>query len=95
MARKQQPIEHPSSALTDRTIIRAEHGRKNPYFLMRRGVAQDSLLSFGARGVLAYLLSKSENWKVRLGDLRREGGIGRDAVRSLLRELEQGGLPEP
>lgn len=55
---------------------------------MRRDTAQDDRLSWEARGLLAYLLSKADNWKVRLGDLRREGGAGRDQVRRILKELE-------
>jgi hypothetical protein len=90
MARKrQQPIEHPSSKLSDRTpITRAAHDRDNPYFLMRRDTAQDSSLSFEARGVLSYLLSKPDDWKVYVGDLRREGNIGKDQIQRILKELE-------
>lgn len=87
--KKQSPVEHPSSTLSDRaTIKRAAHDRDNPYFIMRRDAAQDSALSFEARGILAYLLSKPDDWKVYVGDLRREGGIGRDQLRRILRELE-------
>lgn len=89
MKSSKKPVEHPSSSLSDRaTIKRAAHDRDNPYFIMRRDAAQDSSLSFEARGILAYLLSKPDDWKVYVGDLRREGGIGRDQLRRILRELE-------
>lgn len=89
---KAQPVtEHPSSALGDRTIIRSQHDRDNPYFLMRRDAAQDNTLSWDARGLLAYVLSKADNWKVRLGDLRRQSGAGRDVTRRILKELEAAG----
>src|SRR5258707_13097107 len=42
-------------------IIRAS--RKNqPYVMISRTTAQDSTLSWAARGVLAYLLSKPDDW---------------------------------
>ncbi len=45
-SRKKPPVvEHPSSTLGDRTIIRSQRDRDNPYFLMRRDAAQDDRLS--------------------------------------------------
>ena len=41
--------------------------------------------------MLAYVLSKADNWKIRLGDLRRQGNTGRDVARRILRELETTG----
>lgn len=70
------------------TIIRAPHGPDNPYFQMLRASAQDSRLSFEARGVLTYLLSKPGNWKLHPSDLMREGGCGRDRVKRILKELK-------
>jgi hypothetical protein len=90
-AKQQTPTEHPSSKLSGRTIIRAAHDRDNPYFIMRRDAAQDDSLTFESRGLLAYVLSKSDNWKVRLRDLMREGDVGLYVIRRLLRELERAG----
>jgi len=72
------------------TIIRAPRGTQ-PYFMMLRETAQDARLTFEARGVLAYLLSKPDDWRIDEGDLMREGGVGRDKVRRILRELKQTG----
>lgn len=62
---------------------------------------EDRQLSFRARGVLAYLLSRPEGWEtdsVRLskmaglpGDQRSSRAEGRDAVRTSLSELEAAG----
>lgn len=90
-AQPQSPVEHPSSTLGDRTIIRSQRDRNNPYFLMRRDAAQEGRLSWEARGLLAYVLSKADNWKIRLGDLRKQGSSGRDVTRRILRELEEAG----
>lgn len=68
------------------TIIRAAHDHENPYFMMRRDTAQDAQLSYEARGILAYLLSKPSDWRVMVPDLERTG-CKRDKVYRVLREL--------
>lgn len=69
----------------DKTIFRVQH--QENYFAVSRKTAQDSHLSFEARGVLFYLLSKCDTWELRVEDLKREGSIGRDKVYRILREL--------
>lgn len=73
----------------DKTIFRIQH--QENYFAVSRKTAQDSRLSFEARGVLFYLLSKCDTWELRVEDLRREGNIGRDKVYRILRELTAAG----
>lgn len=73
----------------DKTIFRIQH--HEDYFAVSRKTAQDSRLSFEARGILFYLLSKCDTWEVRVEDLKREGGIGRDKVYRILRELTAAG----
>ncbi|WP_242604609.1 replication protein [Legionella fairfieldensis] len=51
----------------------------------------DESLSWGAKGLHAYLLSLPDNWKVRVSDLKERARNGRDAVRGLLGELKQAG----
>lgn len=74
-----------------KTIIRAPRNRDNPYFALRRKSAQDTRLSFEARGALSYLLSKPGDWDINLADLMREGGCGRDRALRILKELESCG----
>lgn len=69
------------------TIIRSRHDTEERYFVMRRATAQDARLSFQARGMLIYLLSKPDDWKVKEGDLMREGECGRDRIRKIIEEL--------
>lgn len=68
------------------TTIRTRHGKENPYFLMARATAQDDSLSWEARGVLSYLLSKPDDWQIRVSDLQQK--CGRDKVYTILSELE-------
>lgn len=70
-------------------IVRAVRCADQPYFMMRRDAAQNRELSWEARGMLAYLLSKPDDWEVRIADLQQ--GCGRDKVYSILRELERAG----
>jgi hypothetical protein len=70
------------------SVIRVHHDESNPYFIMVRSSAQDSRLSFEARGVLTYLLSKPNDWQVSPADIQREGGIGREKCAGILKELE-------
>lgn len=52
---------------------------------------EDERLSWKARGLLAYLLSRPENWRVESNALAEIGPDGRDSVRSGLAELEAHG----
>lgn len=73
-----------------KTIIRRQHDKDNPYFMMARDVAQNADLSYEAIGLLAYLLSKPDNWKIIVSDLQRPG-CGRDKTIRLLKELTDAG----
>lgn len=65
--------------------------RENPYAQIDKRCIEDSRLSWRARGILAYLLSKPENWTVNVKDIEQRGKEGRDAVQAALKELEKAG----
>lgn len=73
------------------SIIRANHDAATPYVAVSRDVAQDARLSFEARGLLLYLLSKPTDWRITIADLQRAGQCGRDRVYRILRELREAG----
>lgn len=81
--------------MSDKTYIRrSKHDKENPYMMLRRETAQNKGLSYEALGLLTYLLSKPDDWRVQIGDLQRgkKHGLlthtaGRDKVRTLLDEL--------
>ena len=52
---------------------------------------EDKRLSWKARGMLAYLLSKPDSWVVYTAELTKASPGGRDAVLAGLRELEAAG----
>lgn len=72
------------------TIIRTSK-RENPYVMIDKYGLNDERLSWKAKGLLAYLLSKPDNWQVYESDLIKRATDGRDSVRTGLRELEKFG----
>src|SRR5690606_25720800 len=52
-------------------------------------VVDDDRLTLAARGLLVMLLSRPDDWRIRISDLRKRCHVGRDAVYKLLRELRK------
>jgi DNA-binding MarR family transcriptional regulator len=75
----------------DGGIIRVVKDRDHPYKVLNTTFANDARLSWAARGMLAYLLSKPDDWHVRMKDLINQTRAGRDANRRIFAELEQNG----
>lgn len=72
-------------------IIRVEKNRDNPYVIMNKTPLEDSGLTWKAKGLLSYLLSKPDNWKPIREELAKASIDGIRAVRSALKELEEAG----
>ncbi|MEA3243874.1 MAG: hypothetical protein U9Q19_10635 [Pseudomonadota bacterium] len=71
------------------TIIRAP--RRHRFVIIDQRAVEDTSLSWAARGMLGYLLSRPDDWKVLVNDLRKRGDLGRDGIYRLLRELRNTG----
>ncbi len=71
------------------TIIRAP--RRHRFVIIDQHAVEDTRLSWAARGLLGYLLSRPDDWKVLINDLRKRGDLGRDGIYKLLRELREAG----
>ncbi len=71
------------------TIVRAP--RRHRFVTIDLSAIEDTRLSWAARGLLAYLLSRPDDWKVLVNDLRKRGDLGRDGIYRLLRELRTAG----
>lgn len=65
--------------------------QRGRYTVVSNELLNDSRLSFRARGVLAYLLSKPDGWRVRRESIAAEGKEGREAIRRALLELREAG----
>ncbi|MBA1337203.1 MAG: hypothetical protein HPY66_3640 [Firmicutes bacterium] len=72
------------------SIVRV-HKKENPYVIIDKTGVSDTRLSWKARGLLCYLLSKPDDWKVNVKHLANQGPDGERATRSGLKELERYG----
>lgn len=72
-------------------IVRAVHDKENRWFPALRDPFQNRSLSWAARGLLAFLLSKGNEWKPNTKNLIEEGDLKKDGVQGMLRELVKHG----
>ena len=75
--------------------------RRDRYAVISSACIEDKRLSWEARGLLIYLLSKKDNWQVKIKDLINQTkdclGVrsGRDKVYKVLKELRTMAQPPP
>lgn len=81
---------NPRTNSEDATIVRTIK-RENPFAQIDKGLINDARLTWKARGILIYLLSKPDDWRVMLGDIVNRGPDGLTAVISALNELREYG----
>ena len=72
-------------------VIRVQK-RKNNFVMMDKEFLENESLSGKAKGILAYLLSKPDNWKVIAGNLINSATDGKGSVYKGLAELSEHGL---
>lgn len=78
--------------MSEPTIRRGTRNAR--YATIPNHVFEDDRLSMEARWLLGYLLSKPDNWTVRLGDIRKKGGCGKDKAQAMVKELITYGYAE-
>lgn len=66
-------------------IIRVK--KVDHWVTVNKEVFNDLCLSWAARGVMGYLLTKPDNWEVRVTDLIKRSTAGRDAIYTILKNL--------
>ena len=72
-------------------IIRAKKDKNNTYIKMAEDAFEDENLSFKAKGILGYLMSKPDNWRCQVKDLMKHAKDGNDSIKAGLRELREHG----
>jgi hypothetical protein len=81
------------------TILRIQRHERD-FLIVSNTPVQDKRLTWEARGLLVYLLSLPSDWEIRVSHLQKQGGkrkdgenqgTGRDALRRMLRELQEFG----
>jgi len=75
----------PGGSMTIIKVIKRESG----YVQISNDVLSDKRLTWKAKGILVYLLSKPTNWKVQVTDLVKQSTDGEHAVRNGLKELRE------
>lgn len=73
------------------TIFRTVKNKDNPYVMIDRRPVDNPLLSYKAKGILIYLLSRPDGWEVNLEDLAKRSTDGLSAVKSGVKELKDAG----
>lgn len=71
------------------SIVRA--ARRERYTVVAQAAIDDERLSWKARGLLVYLLSKPDNWKTSYRQLMKVGPDGQASILAGLKELEDHG----
>jgi len=74
-----------------KTIIRKEKNKLNPYAQVSRRSIQDPALSWKAKGLLAYLLSLPDDWQIYIKELPNHSNDGIKATRAAFNQLRATG----
>lgn len=65
--------------------------QENPFVQIDKHFLNDDNLTWGAKGILAYILSKPDSWKIRKEDLIKRSGDGKSKVEAALLNLLENG----
>jgi hypothetical protein len=68
--------------------------RENPFVQIDKTMIHDNRISFKAKGILAYLLSRPNDWQVYEVEIVKHAKDGRESVRSGIKELIEAGYIE-
>ncbi len=76
------------------TIHRATKEERGQYTIVSNEILNNPALSLEARGALAYLLSRPDDWNIRLDHLEKTFNIGREKMQRIMRELRDAGYAQ-
>jgi DnaD/phage-associated family protein len=82
-------MSEPKEVYGDANIVRVK--KDSRYFVASNVPFNDKRLSWEARGVMGYLLSKPDDWQVSMVDLERQSEAGMKVIRRILAELRKNG----
>ena len=72
-------------------IYRVNKDKNNPYVMMNKYGLYDTELSWKAKGLLAHLLSRPDDWQVYEIEIQKHARDGRQSTRSAIKELIEKG----
>jgi len=73
------------------TIFRVKKSKDNPFVMMDKRPIENDSLSWKAKGLLSYLLSRPDDWTIRIGDLVKRSTDGDYSTRGAIKELMEAG----
>jgi len=74
------------------SIIRVHKAQRERYVILDTTALNDPRLSYRAKGLHAYLMSKPDQWRVKISQLAQlSPREGREAITTALRELQEAG----
>ncbi len=73
------------------TQCRVIHDKNNPYLTINTTIAEDSRLSWKAKGIWLYAFSRKDDWKFYISDLIKRSADGQKSLSAGLKELEDFG----
>ena len=71
-----------------------ENKLRDNFSIITNNIVNDERLSFGAKGVACYLLSKPIGWQFYLTDIQNHSNEGLYSVKNYIKELEDIGFLE-
>lgn len=77
--------------MKDKTVFRVEKNKDNPFVMIDRRPIENPALSWKAKGILAYLLSRPDDWVIQFRDLVKRSSDGAHTVRESMKELRKAG----
>lgn len=77
-----------------KNIFRVQKSKENPYVMINKSFFNDTSLSLKAKGLLGYILTLPDDWKIYENELVNHHKDGRDSVRSAIKELINAGYIE-
>lgn len=66
--------------------------KQNPFVMVDHTLINYDKISWQAKGLLIYILSKPSNWKVYMSDIEKHATNGNTSIRSILKELRESGF---
>jgi hypothetical protein len=75
----------------DKTIFRTVHDSNNPYVTINSTPITNPALSYKAKGILTYLMSRPDGWEVNVPDLVNHSTDKAASIRTGLNELRAAG----
>jgi predicted transcriptional regulator len=73
------------------SIFRVSKNKENPYVMVSKAWINDKNISAKAKGILLYLLSKPDDWKIYESDIVNNMADGKASIKSGIQELIKAG----